>query len=186
MFVIIPESWKCPLPDYAQVVRRSPAPAEGHELVRRALSRGERLFLIGTEGVSDRECFAVAEDHIALFGSGPLAGPNRDDLGPRFPSLMGMYLAPEGGWERGVIAGVPDWRMATPAEGKLLGALAMVSRGIDEAEIAGHGGAKVMLLARCHGWDSVNTRPVPLLEAARAAGDLYNTMITEGGEEREL
>ncbi|MFO8184028.1 MAG: hypothetical protein R6U39_07625 [Candidatus Aegiribacteria sp.] len=186
MFVIVPESWKCPLPADVRVVRRGPVPADNHELVRSALSRGERLFVIGTEGVSRRNCFAVAEDHIALFGSSALAGPNRDELGPRFPSLMGMYLAPEGDWERGVIAGVPDWRLATPAERKLLGALAMVSRGIDEAEIAGHGGAKVLLLARCHGWDSVNIRHAPLSEAARAAGDLFNTMITEGGEEREL
>ncbi|MBN2609652.1 MAG: hypothetical protein JXA64_11100 [Candidatus Fermentibacteraceae bacterium] len=168
------------------MARRSRVPGENHEMVRTALSGGERLFLIGTEGVSQRDCFAVATDHIALFGSSALAGPNREDLGPRFPSLMGLYLAPSGSWERGVVARVPDWKLSTPAELALLGTLALVSEGVGEAEIAGHGGARVMLLVRCHGWDSVNTQAPPLSEAAEAAGDLYNSLFTEGGEEREL
>jgi hypothetical protein len=99
---------------------------------------------------------------------------------------MGIYLAPEGSWKRGVVARVPDWRLATPAELSLLGAVALVSEGIGEAEIAGHGGARVALLVRCHGWNSVNTQDPPLYEAAGAAGDLYNSSFTEGGEEREL
>jgi hypothetical protein len=186
MFAVIPGNWDCPLPEGVEVARRSQAPMENHEMVRKALAGGERLFLIGTEGVSHRDGFAVATDHIALFGSSALAGPNREDLGPRFPSLMGMYIAPSGSWERGVVARVPDWRLATPAELALLGTLAVCSEGVGEAEIAGHGGAKVMLLVRCHGWDSVNTLAPPLVEAAEAAGDLYNSSFTEGGEEREL
>jgi hypothetical protein len=186
MFALIPGNWDCAFPEEVVVFRRSRVPMEGHERVRQALAAGERLFLIGVEGASGRNCFAAATDHIALFGSSALAGPNRDELGPRFPSLMGMYLSPGGSWERGVVGRVPDWRLATPAELELLGAAALVSDGVGEAEIAGHGGAKVMLLVRCHAWDSVNTLDPPSLEAAGAAADLYNSLITEGGEEREL
>ena len=184
MFAIIPDSWKCDLKDLAEVWRRSDDPLENHDLVRSNLMKGERLFLIGTEGVSDSDRYVVAVDHIALFGSSPLAGPNRDDLGPRFPSLMGLYLAPEGPWDRGVAGRVPDWKLATPAELTLFGAETLVSEGIDEAEIAGHGGAKVVLLVRSHGWESINTGPPPVLEAASAALSLYNLKFTRGGEEQ--
>jgi hypothetical protein len=184
MFAIIPENWKCDLPDDVEVFRRSTDTRENNDMVRSALTDGEHLFLIGTEGVSDANRYLVATDHISLFGSSPLVGPNRDDLGPRFPSLMGMYIAPEGGWDRGVAGRVPDWKLATPAELELLGTEALVSEGIDEAEIAGHAGAKVVLLVRCHGWESMNTQPPPVRDVTVAATDLYNLKFTEGGEEQ--
>ncbi len=184
MLAIIPDSWKCDLKDLAEVFFRSNDPLENHDMIRSSLMNGERLFLIGTEGVSDSNRYVVAVDHIALFGSSPLAGPNRDDLGPRFPSLMGMYLAPDGEWERGIVGRVPDWRLATPAELTLFGAETLVSEGIDEAEIAGHGGAKVVLLVRCHGWESMNIGPPPVREVASAAMNLYTLKFTRGGEEQ--
>jgi len=184
MFAIIPNSWKCDLSDLADAWRRSADPLENHDMIRSHLTNGERLFLIGTDGVSDSNRYIVAEDHIALFGTSPLAGPNRDDLGPRFPSLMGMYLVPLGPWNRGVVGRVPDWRLATPAELNLFGTITLVSEGIDEAEIAGHGGAKVVLLVRCHGWESMNTESPPVREVAAAAVDLYNSKFTRGGEEQ--
>ncbi len=184
MFAIIPDSWKCDLTDLAEFRRRSDDPLENHDLIRSGLLNGERLFLIGTEGVSDSSRYIVAVDHIALFGSSPLAGSNRDDLGPRFPSLMGLYLAPEGPWGRGVVGRVPDWKLATPAELTLFGAETLVSEGIDEAEIAGHGGAKVVLLVRSHGWESINTETPPVREVAAAAVDLCNSKFTRGGEEQ--
>ncbi len=184
MFAIIPQSWKCDLKGLAQVFRRSDDPLENHDMIRSNLMDGEHLFLIGTEGVSDINRYIVATDHIALFGSSPLAGPNRDDLGPRFPSLMGMYIAPEGEWDRGVIGRVPEWRLATPAELRLFGTETLVSEGIGEAEIAGHGGAKVVLLVRSHGWESMNTQPPPVREVAAAAVDIYNSKFTGGGEEQ--
>ncbi|MCD4700444.1 MAG: hypothetical protein K8S24_01165 [Candidatus Aegiribacteria sp.] len=172
MFAIIPESWKCDLTDFVEVWRRSDDTQKNHDMIRSILKDGERLFLIGTEGVSDTDRYIVAVDHIALFGSSPLAGPNRDDLGPRFPSLMGMYIAPDGGWDTGVVGRVPEWKLATPAELKLFGTETLVSEGIDEAEIAGHGGAKVVLLVRSHGWESINTQPLPVREVASAALDM--------------
>lgn len=184
MFAIIPESWKCDLTGFAEVCRRTDDLPANHEMVRSVLKDGERLFLIGTEGVSDSNGYIVAVDHIALFGSSPLVGPNRDDLGPRFPSLMGMYIAPDGEWEKGIVGRVPDWRLATPAELRLLGTHALVSEGIDEAEIAGHGGAKVVLLVRSHGWETINTQPPPVREVASSAVDLYNLKFTGGGEEQ--
>lgn len=189
MLAVIPPGWECSLPEGTVVVRRS-ARQEALENVRSALSSGERLFLIGTEGAAAENGFAVATDHIALFGSSVLAGPNRDDLGPRFPSLMGLYLAPRGDWSTGIVARVPDWKLATPAELRLLGAEALVSEGVGEAEIAGHGGGRVLFLVRCHGWGSVNRQEPPLMEAAAAAAaaaaDMENSTFTEGGEEREL
>ncbi|RKZ06420.1 hypothetical protein DRQ25_13940 [Candidatus Fermentibacteria bacterium] len=184
MFAIIPSNWKFDLKGLAEVWRRSDDSLENHEMVRSNLLKGERLFLIGTEGVSDSDRYIVAVDHIALFGSSPLTGPNRDVLGPRFPSLMGMYIAPDGEWEKGVVGRVPDWKLATPAELRLFGSGTLVSEGIDEAEIAGHGGAKVVLLVRSHGWESINTEPPPVRELASAALNLYNLKFTRGGEEQ--
>ncbi len=186
MFVIVPGNWDSPLSLKGVVHRRQSIAAENHSAIRKSLEDGENLFLIGVEGVSQEPGFVVATDHSDLFGSSVLEGPNRDDLGPRFPSLMNLYVTPEGHWKRGIVARVPDWRLATPAELDLLGAAALVSNGIDEAEIAGHGGARVVLIVRCHGWDSVNSQMPPLLEVAKAAEELLRSKITEGGEEREL
>ncbi|MBD3277270.1 MAG: hypothetical protein GF388_03135, partial [Candidatus Aegiribacteria sp.] len=124
---MVPPDWSgLPGEDHALSYRSKEA-SKNHESVRKALREGENLFLIGVEGAADRNCFLVAEDHISLFGGSPLAGANHDDLGPRFPSLMGIYVVPEGPWERGTVARVPDWKLATPAEMDLLGAGALVS-----------------------------------------------------------
>ena len=184
MFAIIPGSWKCDLPDNVEVFRRHFNARENHDRIRSALKNRESLFLIGTEGASSVDRYVVAIDHIALFGGSSLVGPNDDWFGPRFPSLMGMYIAPEGSWDRGTVGKVPDWKLATPAEMKLLGTEALSSEGIDEAEIAGHGGAKVVLLVRCHGWETTNLEAPPLREIAAAAEDLYKLKFTEGGEEQ--
>jgi len=184
MFIIIPEDWECDLQHETAAFRRSADPSDNHDRIRSALLNGEKLFLIGVEGICGSNRYVAATDHISLFGSSPLIGQNRDDLGPRFPSLMGLYIAPEGSWDRGIAGRVPDWKLATPAELKLLGAEVLVSAGIDEAEIAGHAGANVVLLIRCHSWESMNMQHPPLQEAAEAAVSLYNLKFTEGGEEQ--
>ena len=184
MLAVTPEGWKrIDLPDVRTHARHGDEGAV--EEIREALASGERLFLICTEGVAESNCFMSATDHISLFGGSPLRGDNRDDLGPRFPALMNLYLVPESdSWETGIVGDVPDWRLATPAEMNLLGACALVSTGVEEAEVAGHGGGKVMLLVRCHGWDAVNGMSPPADEAAEAAIRLYNSNFTEGGEEQ--
>ena len=183
MFAVLPGSWKCDLPDDISIHFRS-GREETLDSVRSALVKGEKLFLIGAEGVSSEKKWIIASDHIALFGSSPLIGLNREDLGPRFPSLMDLYITPEGPWEKGVIGRVPEWRLATPAELSLMGTDVLVSEGVDEAEVAGHGGARVMFLVRCHSWDSTNTELSPVREAALAALDLFNSKFTGGGEEQ--
>lgn len=183
MIAVLPGSWKCDLPEAVSVHFRTDG-EEALDFVRSALVKGEKLFLIGAEGVSSRNKWIVASDHIALFGGSPLIGSNREDLGPRFPSLMDIYITPEGPWEKGVIGRVPEWRLATPAELSVMGTDALVSEGVDEAEVAGHGGARVVFLVRCHSWDSVNTEVPPVREAAEAVLDLFNSKFTGGGEEQ--
>lgn len=183
MFAVLPASWKFDLPDNISMCFRS-GKKETLDSVRSALVDGEKLFLIGAEGVSSENKWIAVSDHIALFGSSPLIGLNREDLGPRFPSLMDLYITPEGPWEKGVIGRVPEWRLATPAELSMMGTDALVSEGVDEAEVAGHGGARVMFLVRCHSWDSANTEVSPVREAAEAALNLYNSKFTGGGEEQ--
>ncbi|MCK4505236.1 MAG: hypothetical protein KAW14_06450 [Candidatus Aegiribacteria sp.] len=183
MFAVLPGSWKCDLPEDISVHFRTDG-EEALDFVRSALASGSKLFLIGVDGVSSRNKWIVASDHIALFGGSPLIGSNREDLGPRFPSLMDLYITPDGSWEKGVIGRVPEWRLATPAEFSMMGADALVSEGVDEAEVAGHGGARVIFLVRCHSWDSFNTEVSPVREAAEAALDLFNSKFTGGGEEQ--
>jgi len=184
MFFILPGEWK--IPEGEEGFNLTSRPEEDHRRVRDALRAGHRLFLIGAEGAATENCFLAVTDHISLFGGSPLAGSNEDDLGPRFPSLMDLYIAPEGSWRRGIAARVPDWRLGTPAELDLLQARALVSRGIQEAEIAGHAGARVILLVRCHAWGGANRKEPELIEAAAAAEREYTITVTEGGEEREL
>ncbi len=181
MLVIVPGEWKSSLPDDVEIFMGG-GTAENAERIREALLAGERYFLVGVEGVSDTGGFLAATDHVALFGRGVLAGPNRDDLGPRFPSLEGIYLVPPGDWKTGVVGKVPDWKLATPAESDLLGVDALVSRGVDEAQVVGHGGGRVMLLVRCHGWDEINDERPPLIRAVAAMRSQI-TAFTSGGED---
>lgn len=183
MFAVLPDSWKCDLPEDISLHFRT-CRKEALDSVRSALAEGEKLFLIGAEGVSSRNKWIVASDHIALFGGSPLIGSNREDLGTRFPSLMDLYITPDGSWGKGIIGRVPEWRLATPAELSMMGTDALVSEGVDEAEVAGHGGARVVFLVKCHSWDSVNTEVSPVREAAKAALDLFNSKFTGGGEEQ--
>lgn len=182
MFILVPPGWSDLPKEDAMLSFRSKEASKNRESVRKALREGERLFLIGVEGTADRNGFLVAEDHISLFGGSPLAGANHDDLGPRFPSLMGIYVVPDGPWDKGIVARVPDWKLATPAEMDLLEAGTLVSSGVDEAELAGHGGASVMLMVRCHGWGSINTEEPPLKEAAEAFQEMMDNNGGTGAE----
>jgi hypothetical protein len=186
MHAVVPSRWDFDPPGGITVTLRR----DGHpetEAVRDALARGERSFLLCAEGVAAEPCWVVATDHISLFGDGPLTGPNRDDLGERFPTLTGIYRAPEGSWKRGVVCRVPDWRSATRAEMDFTGAAAMVGSGVEEAVAAGHGGAEVVLLVSCHGLDGTGPGPAPLDELLRSLADgAYDTPCgadRRGGEE---
>jgi hypothetical protein len=98
----------------------------------------------------------VVADHVNLTWRSPLAGPNDDRVGPRFPAMDGIY-APEA-VERllseeegmivvcGVVAGVPDHRALGEYEVHLaarLGWVAACSELVAPAIIAAHMGLRV-------------------------------------------
>ncbi len=92
-------------------------------LLRKAL-RGEDLVVgyvcLGTSAMRPQGAGAVVAvtDHVNLSWRSPLTGRNDDEVGPRFPSMTGIYAAPTvverlgaGGAiivEQGVVAGVGD------------------------------------------------------------------------------
>ncbi len=101
-------------------------------------------------------------DHINLMGANPLAGPNPDELGPRFPDMSEAYDAGmrrdaleaarrKGiGLREGVYAGVPGPSYETPAEVRMLrtlGADAVGMSTVPEAIVANHMGVRVLGLS---------------------------------------
>jgi hypothetical protein len=121
------------------------------ESIRNGLSKGWKTFLIGADAVSDSAGWLVVRDHLALFGTGSLTGPN-NPVGPRFPNLRGMYIVPEAEdscVRTGIVMRIPDTKSVTGAELKAFSCDALVSEGMDMAVAAGHGGARVILLLNC-------------------------------------
>lgn len=98
-------------------------------------------------------------DHADLAGRSPLTGPNDDLLGPRFPSLAGVY-APEvvldrvGGTDgmivrQGVVAGVEDDQALLPFEAQTMAKLgwqAASSELVTPVIVAAHLGLRVAAL----------------------------------------
>ncbi|MDA8404958.1 MAG: purine-nucleoside phosphorylase [Desulfobacteraceae bacterium] len=104
----------------------------------------------------------VIEDHINLTGENPLAGPNEDDWGPRFPDMTAVYdkrlaglarnAAISCGWEirKGVYAGLKGPSLETSAETRFLrqiGADAVGFSTVQEAIAAVHAGIKIIGLS---------------------------------------
>ncbi len=174
MVVFLPGFWERPAASREGVsVECGEYSREG---ISRALAAGHRTFLIGSDALAMKLGWVLARDHISLFGTGALAGPNDDRTGPRFPNLRGMYLVPGQGHSTGVVLGVPSISLATGAELRGFPCDALVPRGVlDMAIVAGHGGARVALALRCR------TPEVP------ASNDFsfLNRMVQEieGGEE---
>ncbi|MDQ6887916.1 MAG: purine-nucleoside phosphorylase [Gemmatimonadota bacterium] len=98
-------------------------------------------------------------DHINLFGDSPLAGPNDDRLGPRFPDMSAAYdpelraLARSVAAERrillreGVYVGVTGPNLETRAEYRFLrmiGADVVGMSTVPEVIVAVHGGMRVL------------------------------------------
>src|SRR5687768_8272085 len=104
----------------------------------------------------------VIDDHINLMGRGPLAGPNDERFGPRFPDMSEVYskrlrsLAHEVGRElgdrlqHGVYLSVTGPNYETPAEivaFRTLGADAVGMSTVPEAIVARHMGLEVLGLS---------------------------------------
>jgi purine-nucleoside phosphorylase len=98
-------------------------------------------------------------DHINLTGDNPLAGPNEDGWGPRFPDMTAAYdpgmiaaaqrAAAAAGIpvHRGVYAGLRGPSLETPAESrylKIIGAAAVGFSTVHEVITAVHGGMTVL------------------------------------------
>jgi purine-nucleoside phosphorylase len=121
----------------------------------------------------------LIEDHINLTGVNPLAGPNDDRFGPRFPDMSEVYslrlrgLAREAAdaagvsLRQGVYLGVLGPSYETPAEIRafaLLGAHAVGMSTVPEAIVARHMGLEVLGLS-CISNLAAGRLPQPLSEA---------------------
>jgi xanthosine phosphorylase len=134
----------------------------------------------------------LIEDHINLTGDNLLAGPNDDEVGPRFPSLRDAYdpdlraqlraAAKDLGVAlgEGVYLAVKGPSFETPAEIRAfhtLGADAVGMSTVHETTLARHCGLRVAAVsANTNYAEGMSDRPVSheqtLEDAARAATDL--------------
>ena len=136
-------------------------------------------------------------DHINLTGANVLAGPNDDDLGPRFPSLadaydpelrdelrraardLGVRLA------EGVYLAVRGPSFETPAEiraFRMLGADAVGMSTVDETIVARHCGLRVAAVSAITNLaEGMGDEPLSheqtLRDAARAAENLAPLLV---------
>ena len=147
---------------------------------------GSLRFDIGPGGLM------LIEDHINVTGVNVLAGPNVDELGPRFPSLRDAYdpqlrtdmrvAARELGVElnQGVYLAVRGPTFETPAEIRAfltLGADAVGMSTVHETTVARHCGLRVVAVSAITNYaegmsEEAVSHEQTLRDAARAAGDL--------------
>jgi purine-nucleoside phosphorylase len=134
----------------------------------------------------------LIEDHINLTGTNVLAGPNDDELGPRFPSLRDAYDPELRAQMRvaardldielleGVYLAVSGPSFETPAEIRAfhtLGADAVGMSTVHETTVARHAGLRVVAVSAITNYaEGMSDEPVSheqtLRDAARAAADL--------------
>ncbi|MEA2456269.1 MAG: purine-nucleoside phosphorylase [Thermoleophilaceae bacterium] len=134
----------------------------------------------------------LIEDHINFTGVNLLAGPNDDELGPRFPSLRDAYdpelrvemrlAAKDLGvqLDQGVYLAVSGPSFETPAEIRAfhtLGADAVGMSTVHETTLARHCGLRVAAVSAITNFaEGMSEEPVTheqtLRDAARASGDL--------------
>jgi xanthosine phosphorylase len=126
----------------------------------------EVLHLTGTAGSLRPEVgpgrLMMVTDHLNLMGGSPLAGPNDDAFGPRFPAMTEAYDPALQAAQResaagagidlaeGVYAGMPGPQFETPAEIRMLAALGADAVGmslVPECILARHCGLRVAATA---------------------------------------
>ena len=140
----------------------SPAQVTFGVRVLGALGVRSMVFTNAAGGINlalERGRLVVISDHINLQGSNPLAGPNDDALGPRFPDMTGAYsrdyreIAKAVAAElsipiaEGVYAAVLGPSYETPAEIRYLRAIGADLVGmstVPEVIVANHMGMKVL------------------------------------------
>ncbi|MDX6729971.1 MAG: purine-nucleoside phosphorylase [Baekduia sp.] len=141
-------------------------------------------------------CLMALTDHINLMGANPLAGPNDDELGPRFVGLGDAYDPDLRGRLRhaaqaeavelheGVYLAVSGPSFETPAEiraFKVLGADAVGMSTVPEVIVARHCGLRVAAVSAITNLaeglgDEVLTHEHTLASAAIAARDLERVL----------
>jgi purine-nucleoside phosphorylase len=139
----------------------------------------------------------LISDHINMTGVNVLAGPNADELGPRFPSLRDAYdpalraemHAAAGELDialaEGVYLGVSGPSFETPAEIRAfttLGADAVGMSTVHETIVARHCGLRVAAVSAISNLaEGLSERPLSheqtLEDAARAAADLAPLVV---------
>ena len=146
---------------------------EGHDM-RVATFSVRALGLLGVKtlvltnaagGINTRfesGALMVIDDHINLFGTNPLVGPNEDRFGPRFPDMTEAYskrlraVADKAGAERGIriehgiYAALHGPSYETPAEIRYLrtiGADAVGMSTAPETIVARHMGLEVLAIS---------------------------------------
>jgi len=140
----------------------------------------------------------IINDHINMYPSHPLRGPNDERLGTRFPDMGKVYdeklrqlaknIAKEHGFnvKEGVYMGLQGPTFETPAEYRmvrLLGADAVGMSTVPEAIVARHGGMRIFAMSVI---TDVSLGDMPLvvsheevLEAAHAAAPKMATLVAE-------
>jgi xanthosine phosphorylase len=136
-------------------------------------------------------------DHINMSGVNVLAGPNEDEIGPRFPSLLNAYdpelrerlhtAARELGIElaEGVYLGVSGPTFETPAEIRAfarLGADAVGMSTVHETAVARHAGMRVVAVSAITNLaEGMSEKPLSheqtLRDAQRAADALAPLLV---------
>ncbi len=143
------------------------APAAVRVPIRTLRSAGAELLLLTNAAGSLRAELGpgrlmALSDHINLMGANPLTGPNDEAIGPRFPSLSGLYdpelraelrRAAEGlgiTLAEGVYLAVSGPSFETPAEiraFRTMGADAVGMSTVPEAIVARHAGLRVAAIS---------------------------------------
>ena len=137
-------------------------------------------------------------DHIKLFGSGPLEGPNLPEFGPRFPDMSHVYTPALQATARqaagdlgirlneGVYMYFPGPQYETPAEvraARVLGADAVGMSTVPEAVTAAHCGMDVLGFTLCTNMAAgVLDQPLSeqeVLEAAAQAAPQFSSLVLE-------
>jgi inosine/guanosine/xanthosine phosphorylase family protein len=162
----------------------------------------ERLILTNASGGLSPDMTAgtlmIVEDHINFSGANPLAGPNDERIGPRFPDLTNAYdphlrallsrAADEAGVpvRQGVYVFVLGPSFETPAEIRMfakLGAQAVGMSTVPECIAARHCGMKVAALSLvtnlAAGLSSTPlTHEETLAEAAKSYGAMEKLLLS--------
>jgi xanthosine phosphorylase len=160
--------------------------AAGAEILVLTNAAGSRRADLGPGGL------LLIEDHINMTGVNVRAGPNEDELGPRFPSLRDAYdpqlradmrlAARDIGVEltEGIYVAVSGPSFETPAEIRAfhtLGADAVGMSTVHETTVARHCGLRVVAVSAITNYaEGMGDEPVSheqtLRDAGRAADDL--------------